>query len=107
MRPRSLISAGSLAVVIATVWVAGVAVAGQTPSTTTQTFTIPTSTYDPPKTPWGDPDLQGVWDNHSRVPMQRPANLAGKKMFTDAELAEYLPRDPRLESTTLTIADVL
>ena len=90
MRPRSLIAAGSLAVVIATVWAARVAVAGQTVSTTAETFTIPTSTYDPPKTPWGDPDLQGVWDNHSRVPMQRPANLAGKKTFTDAELADYL-----------------
>ena len=39
------------------------------------------------RTPWGDPDLQGVWDNHTTVPMQRPANLAGKKTFTDAELA--------------------
>ena len=53
----------------------------------TTTFKVPASTYTPPKTPWGDPDLQGVWDNHTAVPMQRPANLAGKKTFTDAELA--------------------
>ena len=60
--------------------------AGQAPGSEA-TFRVPPSTYTPPKTPWGDPDLQGVWDNHTVVPMQRPANLAGKKTFTDAELA--------------------
>ena len=50
-------------------------------------FKVPEAAYTPPRTPWGDPDLQGVWDNHTVVPMQRPANLAGKKTFTEAELA--------------------
>jgi hypothetical protein len=86
MRHRVLIAAGSLVVVGVTMWLAGAVVAGQAPSGTT-TFTVPASTYAPPKTPWGDPDLQGVWDNHTTVPMERPANLAGKKTFTDAELA--------------------
>jgi hypothetical protein len=60
--------------------------AGQAPSSDA-VFKVPAATYTPPKTPWGDPDLQGVWDNHTVVPMQRPANLAGKRTFTDAELA--------------------
>ena len=64
----------------------GTVVAGQAPAGTT-TFTVPASTYTPPKSPWGDPDLQGVWDNHTTVPMRRPANLAGKRTFTEAELA--------------------
>jgi hypothetical protein len=67
-------------------WSATNVSAGQGPGSEA-TFKIPASTYAPPKTPWGDPDLQGVWDNHTVVPMQRPANLAGKKTFTDAELA--------------------
>ena len=67
-------------------WLAANLSAGQGPGDTT-TFRVPASTYTPPKTPWGDPDLQGVWDNHTVVPMQRPANLAGKRTFTDAELA--------------------
>src|SRR5678815_2446709 len=85
MRHRLLMSAGSLVAAGVTVWLSGGVVAGQTPAAT-PAFTPPASTYTPPKTPWGDPDLQGVWDNHSNVPMQRPANLAGKKTFTDEEL---------------------
>lgn len=32
-----------------------------------------------PKTPWGDPDLQGVWssDDTSGIPMSRPQNITG------------------------------
>ena len=77
MRLRFLIAAGSLVVAGVTVWLAEAVVAGQAPSGTTP-FKVPASTYAPPKTPWGDPDLQGVWDNHTTVPMQRPGNLAGK-----------------------------
>src|SRR5258705_8511146 len=28
-----------------------------------------------PKTPWGDPDIQGIWPGNVGVPMQRPVNL--------------------------------
>ena len=38
-------------------------------------------------TPWGDPDLQGVWSNQSPVPLERPAALAAKPFFTKAEAA--------------------
>lgn len=39
-------------------------------------------------TPWGDPDLQGIWTNQTPVPLERPAALAGKPYFTAAEAAE-------------------
>jgi hypothetical protein len=39
-------------------------------------------------TPWGDPDLQGVWSNQTPVPLERPAALAGKPYYTDAEASE-------------------
>src|SRR5258706_4736715 len=44
-------------------------------------------TYTPPRTPNGQPDLQGVWTNNSVTPLQRPKELAGKEFYTDAELA--------------------
>jgi hypothetical protein len=39
-------------------------------------------------TPWGDPDLQGVWANQTPVPLERPVALANKPFFTAAEAAE-------------------
>jgi hypothetical protein len=39
-------------------------------------------------TPWGDPDLEGVWSNQTPVPLERPAALANKPYFTAAEAAE-------------------
>ncbi len=40
-------------------------------------------------TPWGEPDLQGVWDNASTAtPWERPAALAGRTSLTPAEVAE-------------------
>ena len=38
-----------------------------------------------PKTSWGEPDLQGLWSDEFQVPLQRPAQYAGKEFFTDAE----------------------
>ena len=39
-------------------------------------------------TPWGDPDLQGIWSNQTPVPLERPAPLANKPSFTKQEAAE-------------------
>jgi hypothetical protein len=44
--------------------------------------------YAPPKTPWGDPDLQGMWPGNVGVPMQRPENLGTRTTLTDAEFAQ-------------------
>src|SRR5215510_7992366 len=41
------------------------------------------------RTPWGDPDLQGVWDSSTITPLERPAALAGKAVFTEAEATAY------------------
>jgi hypothetical protein len=46
-------------------------------------------TYTPPRTPDGQPDLQGVWTNVTITPLERPANLAGKEFFTPAEARQY------------------
>ena len=43
-----------------------------------------------PRTPWGDPDLQGTWSNATLTPLQRPANLKDKEFFTPAEAKAYV-----------------
>ena len=40
-----------------------------------------------PRTPWGDPDLQGIWNNNTVVPLERPADLADRETLTDEEVA--------------------
>jgi hypothetical protein len=44
------------------------------------------------KTPWGDPDLQGVWSNQTLTPLERPAEFAAKTHLSAAEAAEYEAR---------------
>ena len=39
------------------------------------------------RTPWGDPDLQGVWDFRSITPMERPEEHADKEFLTEEEAA--------------------
>ena len=46
--------------------------------------------YQAPRTPWGDPDFQGMWtanEMHS-VPLERPKQFADKATLTEAEAAE-------------------
>src|SRR5690242_18060706 len=47
-----------------------------------------TKGYTAPKTPWGDPDLQGQWPASANIPMQRPLALADKGTLTDEEFAK-------------------
>jgi len=42
----------------------------------------------PPSTPWGEPDLQGIWTSDAETPLQRPAKYANREFFTDEERAE-------------------
>jgi hypothetical protein len=41
-----------------------------------------------PKTPWGEPDLQGIWTDEFDTPFQRPAKYANQEFFTEAQRAE-------------------
>ena len=51
--------------------------------------------YKAPRTPAGQPDLQGVWANASGVPLQRPAPLGEKAIYTPEEFAaKNGPRRP-------------
>jgi hypothetical protein len=59
------------------------------------------------KTPWGEPDLQGIWTDESDTPLQRPAKYANQDVFTqaqrqqlDRERSALLRRDKRVERGT-------
>ena len=43
---------------------------------------------DTPRTDWGAPDLQGVWDFRTITPMERPEDLGDKAFLTEEEAAE-------------------
>jgi hypothetical protein len=68
----------------------------------------PASAQTPaPKTPWGEPDLQGIWTDETTTPLQRPVRFADKEFFTEAERAaldevrsDVLGRERRAERGT-------
>src|SRR5262245_48128272 len=45
--------------------------------------------YEPPRTPWGHPDLQGIWNNVTATPLQRPANFKDKAFLTKEEAEQF------------------
>jgi len=73
MRGRAWALVGLVA--IASLWVVGVA--GQS------------TAWAPPRTAWGDPDLQGIWNNATSTPLQRPAAVGEKQVLTNDEAAEF------------------
>ena len=40
------------------------------------------------KTPWGEPDLQGIWTDEFDTPLQRSAKYENQEFFTQAQRAE-------------------
>ena len=53
-----------------------------------QTRTAQAVTASAPRTPWGDPDLQGIWSYASLTPLQRPAAMGDRAFYTPEEAAE-------------------
>src|SRR5437016_13831186 len=40
------------------------------------------------KTPWGEPDLQGIWSRDVDIPLQRPTRYGDREFLTEEERAE-------------------
>jgi hypothetical protein len=59
------------------------------------------------KTPWGEPDLQGIWTDETDTPLQRSPKFANQEYLTEAQRSELdarrsalLRRDRRVERGT-------
>src|ERR1700730_18557326 len=107
MRQRVLTSLMVLTAVLASVLLVTVPVIGQAPAKAKK------AAYTPPKLPWGDPDLQGLWPGTDliEVPMQRDLKAGERIEVTEEEFAkrqakaektaanhkvEYVAKDPKV-----------
>src|SRR5258707_11486359 len=89
---------------------AAAAGAGISMSATPASAQVPAGSGKPPPgltTPWGEPDLQGIWTDESDTPLQRSPRYATQEFFTEAQRAEldklrsaFLGRDRRSERGT-------
>src|SRR5882724_11871683 len=86
---------------------AGSAVASITPASAQAPAASAMAAASALKTPWGEPDLQGIWTDETQTPLQRAPNYANQEFFTDAQRAELdkersalLRRDKRVERGT-------
>ena len=68
-------------------------VAGQALSPVAKTANATKTASTAPRTPDGHPDLQGVWTNNTRTPLQRPKELGTKEFYTEAELSALHKRE--------------
>jgi hypothetical protein len=88
MRHPGLAPLGPLAVVTVVVSLATVLVAGQTaPAAAKAKTAAAAKPWTPPRTGWGEPDLEGIWNNSTTTPLERPSELAGKQVLTSQEVA--------------------
>jgi len=76
-----------LTIAVGVTWLAA-APMGQTPAAKPGA----SANWTPPKTPWGDPNLQGMWDSRSGVPFERPAEFGNRELMTEQEAVERRKR---------------
>ncbi|MBI4888774.1 MAG: hypothetical protein HY824_16875 [Acidobacteria bacterium] len=86
MSHRSLVTNRVFAVLAAVMLSASAAAAGQRPSA-----------YKAPRTPDGQPDLQGFWTNTTYTPLQRPKDVT-REFFTPEEARALMQQAAEAES---------
>ena len=94
MTPRRRLSRGLTVPILTGVLVGGVPAAGAFAQTSTKPKPV-AAPWAAATTPWGDPDLEGVWTSDSAlpIPLERPAQFAGRSELLEAEYRQRLTRD--------------
>jgi hypothetical protein len=107
MRHRAFASIGALLAVIAVIALASRSVAGQAQASRAKPAPA-AKKWTAPRTPDGQPDLQGYWTNSTYIPLERPNNVT-KELYTDEEFAVAVKNAAAREAEQTdpgTIADV-
>src|SRR4051812_32639476 len=73
------ISTGAAALALVSLIPSGAS--GQAPAAKAKAYVVP-------KTPWGDPDIQGIWPGNMGVPLQRPVAMGTRNELNEAEYAQ-------------------
>ena len=108
MNPRFAASMSMAAVMTV---LAAVPIAAQAPAAIAKRRAA-AAPWTPPKTPWGEPDLQGSWPTASLVgtPFERPAQFGERRLLTNEEIAarekQYADDAERVAKSTEAGADV-
>ncbi len=94
---QAIVSMSVAAGVVALVLAAALSMSGQAPASKSSTPKTPAATSTKkaeeakpgpaPRTPWGEPDLQGTWELEANIPLERSAANANKEFLTDEEIA--------------------
>ena len=105
MRHRCLASVGAVAVTMVVLSLPSGPVAkaagegAQAPAAARRTTTA--STWTPSRTPWGDPDLQGVWRYEAAIALERPREFEGREFLTVEEIAKREQAEKEQEAKRL------
>ena len=107
MSRRFLVSMGAKAAVVAVLSLSAASLAGQAPAAAAKAkapakTTTAEKPYTVPRTAWGDPNLEGIWNNATSTPLQRPERFGDKAVLAadeaeqvEEELAKTQNRDNR------------
>jgi hypothetical protein len=86
MRGGFLSTTAAVAITVAAV--SALNLASITPTSAQAQANLHTPLSSMVKTPWGEPDLQGIWTVETGTPLQRPAKYANQPIFTEAQREE-------------------
>jgi hypothetical protein len=85
MKNRVFAPMGAFVAAATIAWLTSAPIAGQA----ARSQTASGATWSAPRTPWGHPDLQGIWNNSTITTLQRPKEFETKEFLTEQEAAAY------------------